>query len=433
MKKHLLEISPAIFLLVGLAACGSSPSVVPSVAEAPTETAAASSTKTPPAPTEAPAATAMPDPTVTPTGVPADCYRAKFVADVTIPDEWETSPGTAFTKTWTLMNAGTCAWTSEFMLVFDNGDRMDAPDSQALPAGTVAPGAMVDLSVNLKAPDQPGSYQAYFKLQSPDGVAFGLGEDGQTAFWVKIAVQPGAGPSAHAPDLQVVSDTAGIPPNDMGAVYVECPAGTVVTGGGFSASNDIVVYGQSTMLNSWQAWAVNTGAAARTLTVYAVCLTHPGADTKITLQNAPPSSPRVVTATAACPAGSILTAGGYYTNSDGSAHIFHNAFGATGWTTSAQRFNNGNLLLSVYAICLSGAPAVASPAVGRAQIAPGEKGFAQASCPDGYGVSGGGWIADTDLEVVTASPVDGAWRVYAKNTGTHTPTLQAQAVCLSLP
>jgi hypothetical protein len=431
MKNHLLKILSVLFLLVGLAACGTSASAVPSVAEEPTITSTVSETQMPSAPTDTAGATVTPGLTSTPTGVPADCYRAKFVADVTIPDGWETAPGTAFTKTWTLMNTGTCAWTSAFALVFDHGDRMDAPLSQTLPAGTVAPGTAVDLSVNLQAPGQPGSYQTFFKMQSPDGVTFGIGEKADTAFWVKITVRPDGGSSTDAPDLQVVSDTAGIPPNDMGVVHVECPAGTVVTGGGFSASNDLVVNGQTLILNSWQAWAVNTGAAARTLTVYAVCIAHPDAETKITLQNAPTSNTRMVTATAACPAGSVLTSGGYYTNSDGSARVFHNAFGATGWTTSAQRFTDGTLLLSANAICLSGVPADVVSAASQEKIAPGEKGFAEISCPAGSGVAGGGWIADSYLVIVTASPLDGVWRVYAKNTGTQTQALQAQAVCLS--
>jgi hypothetical protein len=155
MIKHFLGLSSMALLLGEPAACGSSPSVVPSLAEAPTAAPTVSETQVPSFPTATAGSTNTPGLSSNPTDVPADCYRARFVADVTIPDDWETGPGTAFTKTRTPMNAGTCAWIPVFTLVFDHGDRMDASAIQALPPGTVALGAMVDFSVNLKAPDQP--------------------------------------------------------------------------------------------------------------------------------------------------------------------------------------------------------------------------------------------------------------------------------------
>ena len=151
-------------------------------------------------PTPAPQATtpspgASPTPTLTPSATPLPCLRAEFVADVTVPDGTVFEPGTAFTKTWRLRNTGSCTWTSDFAVVFDSGDRMDAPD--ATPIGqTVAPGQMVDVSVDLVAPDTPGTYRANFKLRSTDGRVFGLGDRG-APFYVEIQVQ------MRRPDLQI--------------------------------------------------------------------------------------------------------------------------------------------------------------------------------------------------------------------------------------
>ena len=107
--------------------------------------------------------------------------------DVTIPDDTEMLPGQEFTKTWRLQNAGTCAWTSDYSLVWFSGEQFDASDSVRLD-GSVAPGATVDLSVDMTAPDTPGSYISYWKLKNASGVLFGIGPSGGSAFWVKIVV-----------------------------------------------------------------------------------------------------------------------------------------------------------------------------------------------------------------------------------------------------
>jgi len=129
-------------------------------------------------------------PTPTQTPIPTPCDAAQFVTDVTIVDDSTVFTGAEFTKTWRLRNSGTCTWTSGYQLVFDHGDRMSAPDAAMVTSGTVPPGSTVDVSVTLKAPPDAGTYQGYFKLRNPSGVLFGIGADGNTAFWVKIKATP---------------------------------------------------------------------------------------------------------------------------------------------------------------------------------------------------------------------------------------------------
>jgi len=150
--------------------------------------------ETPPPPSETVTATASL--TLTPTGTstvtltPQPCDAAAFVKDVTYPDGSEVFLNANFTKTWRLKNVGTCTWTSGYKLIFDSGDRMSAPDSVTLTGGTVPPGATVDVSVDLKAPSEKGTYQGYFKIRNPSGVVFGIGPAASGPFWVKIkAVQ----------------------------------------------------------------------------------------------------------------------------------------------------------------------------------------------------------------------------------------------------
>lgn len=147
-------------------------------------------TNTVPPITQAPPQTATNTPAPTPTGPP--CNRLSFVKDVTVPDDAEMSPGEKFTKTWRLKNTGSCTWTSGYDLVFDHGDSMGAPPSVQITTGTIAPGQEVDVSVELTAPDDPGTYQGYFKLRSTEGIVFGWGDESKP-FWVKIVVKEETG------------------------------------------------------------------------------------------------------------------------------------------------------------------------------------------------------------------------------------------------
>jgi hypothetical protein len=49
----------------------------------------------------------------------------------------------------------------------------------------------VDVSLTLKAPTDPGTYQGFWKLRNPAGQVFGLGENAEKDFWVKIKVETG--------------------------------------------------------------------------------------------------------------------------------------------------------------------------------------------------------------------------------------------------
>jgi hypothetical protein len=144
----------------------------------------------------APIATATTVPLLSPTPSPIPCNQASFVQDVTIPDGTSIVTNAAFTKTWRLRNIGSCSWNSSYALVFDRNEKMGGPDAQPL-AGSVAPGATVDISVNLTAPAAAGNYRGYWRLRDGAGVLFGLSTG---SFWVDIkAVAPSPTPSAILP------------------------------------------------------------------------------------------------------------------------------------------------------------------------------------------------------------------------------------------
>ncbi|RPI94937.1 MAG: hypothetical protein EHM40_04795 [Chloroflexi bacterium] len=115
------------------------------------------------------------------------CDHAQFVSDLTAPDGSAFAPGAAFTKTWRVMNAGTCTWTTSYNLVWVGGDVLGAPLSVRLPV-EVAPGQMVDVSVNLTAPTTSGHYKGLFKISNAAGTQFGIGDSAGDPFWADINV-----------------------------------------------------------------------------------------------------------------------------------------------------------------------------------------------------------------------------------------------------
>lgn len=129
----------------------------------------------------------FPTKTVAPTKA-CDLAAAGNPIDVTIPDDTVINPGQTFTKVWRLQNTGTCTWTQNYSIAVFSGEKMNAPASVPMP-GNVAPGQTVDISVDLVAPTQAGTYQGNWKLRNASQVWFGIGPLGSDAFWVRIKVQ----------------------------------------------------------------------------------------------------------------------------------------------------------------------------------------------------------------------------------------------------
>jgi hypothetical protein len=152
-------------------------------------------TSRPPTSTPFPTSTAVQLPTATASKTPAPvtstpeipCEWAHFSADVTVPDGTTYAPGAAFTKTWRLLNRGSCTWTTGYSAVFASGNAMSGP-AEVMFTKSVKPGDTIDISVNLVAPASTGSYTGYYQVRNASGKTFGTGADGSGRFYVKINV-----------------------------------------------------------------------------------------------------------------------------------------------------------------------------------------------------------------------------------------------------
>ena len=116
---------------------------------------------------------------------------AKFVADVTIPDNSVVVPNSAFTKTWKVKNTGSCTWDSSYLVAYISGTTMSQqPGYWILPPGQmVAPGETLDISVGMTSPVASGSYQSYWGLKKENGPLLPIqGGANGNSFYVKIKV-----------------------------------------------------------------------------------------------------------------------------------------------------------------------------------------------------------------------------------------------------
>ncbi len=118
------------------------------------------------------------------------CDVMTFVADMSVPDGTVLNPGEAFRKTWRIKNGGTCAWTTAYQFVFTKGDRIGAPEAVSLPF-PVNPGESVDISVDMTAPMNSGTYRGHWMLKNPNGRLIGLDRSWENGVWVDIRVGAG--------------------------------------------------------------------------------------------------------------------------------------------------------------------------------------------------------------------------------------------------
>jgi hypothetical protein len=156
--------------------------------------------------------TPVPPATQTLTATPI-CNRALpgSPIDISIPDGTIMVPGKVFSKTWRLQNAGSCQWTTRYSAVYFSGDLLGASRINPF-SGPVQPGQTVDITVDMVAPLDSGTYQGNWELSDPQGKLFGLGPNGNAPFWVRISVV--------APATATSTTVASVTPTPAPAVYV---------------------------------------------------------------------------------------------------------------------------------------------------------------------------------------------------------------------
>lgn len=161
-------------------------------------------------------------PTITGTFGAVGCNNSAFVQDVTIPNNTKLSAGETFTKIWRIKNTGTCAWTAGYKFTYIGGELFQS-DTRKIRT-TVGVGGTLDLSLNMVAPNSPGTYSSFWRMADESGQLFG------TAFSVVIII-PGA---TYTPTKAVTATNTSVAPTITNTVVPATvtstlPAPTVTT------------------------------------------------------------------------------------------------------------------------------------------------------------------------------------------------------------
>ena len=208
------RIFPLIPLLLTasllLNACGTSADNESIIATSVALTVQAQASPTPdaPSPSATPPADPATVPTLTPPATPTtaiasgsytDCMTASLVSE-NPPDGTIFIPGQTFLKTWRIQNTSKCTWNTSYKIVYWSGDQMGGGYTYNFPQ-MLLPGDSADVAIQLAAPEAVGTYKGEWKLQTPDGQNFGVGQY-SAALWAEIAVS-----TDKKPDYGVTSVT----------------------------------------------------------------------------------------------------------------------------------------------------------------------------------------------------------------------------------
>lgn len=226
LKTIPLMISIAIFS----ASCGAPPAQTESeIATIVAQTVQAQSSLTkvsvPPTLTAAPTFIIQPTPEATlPTSTPEPptsnpgCVASASLISENPPDDTLFLPGEFFWKTWSLLNTGTCIWTTSYSLIYSSGERMGGLDAYPLPDIT-QPGETLDITIYLQAPATQGTAAGYWRLKTSWGEEFGAGPL-SAPFYVQIGVSDKPKYGVSSVTYQLVRNPAeGCPANVRYTVY----------------------------------------------------------------------------------------------------------------------------------------------------------------------------------------------------------------------
>jgi hypothetical protein len=233
------------------------------------------------------------------------------------------------------------------------------------------------------------------------------------------------------PIASQVLNQVSVPASATGHAMATCPSGSILTGGGFAGSTNLLVYSNFASGNSWQADAQNLTPSAKGLNVYAECLSNSSGATQQVFAQAIVSASSTGQAVMTCPTGSVVTGGGFASNSY--LAVYNSSVMGNGWEVDAQNKSSLNQPLNAYAICLSGTGGTTQQVLKQASVTGNASGNASAACPASTYLTGGGFAGNQSLFVYTESATGSGWQVYAQNSSGAAKPLNSYAVCLTLP
>jgi hypothetical protein len=295
----------------------------------------------------------------------------------------------------------------------------------------------------MQAPATPGDYTGNWTLRNASGVLFGLGA-GNGLFWVKInvasptATATSSGPILHLPIIPILLPSTSqalaqvnVQVDATGHVQVNCPSGSIVTGGGFAGSSNLLVYSSFPSGNGWEVAAQNLSTSVQLLNAYAECLSNSSGSTAPVVSQVTAAAGGIGHGVVNCPSGSVVTGGGFAGNFN--LFVYSNSATGNGWEVDARNTSASGQPLNSYAVCLSGTSGSTQQLLTQVNAAASGIGHAVVNCPSATYLTGGGYAGNQDLFVFNDSAAGAGWQVYAQNTSASTQLLNSYVLCLTLP
>jgi len=147
-----------------------------------------------------------------------ETLKAAFVADVSVPDNTQFEKGESFTKTWRMKNSGAADWPDETVFVFAGDTQLG--DVTEVEVGAVTSGETVDITVEMAAPDEDGTYKSTWVLRVGGKNVDGGGAYVQIRVGEPAAVALPSAPTVSAP-VATGSFELGGHIRDLGLPYVD--------------------------------------------------------------------------------------------------------------------------------------------------------------------------------------------------------------------
>ncbi|MCB2178832.1 hypothetical protein KQH61_05410 [bacterium] len=242
------------------------------------------------------------------------------------------------------------------------------------------------------------------------------------------------------PSVQFVVEEIQVQSNAKKNVTAVCPEGSQLTGGGFysDATAGNIETSRQTNNNGWLITVNNHTNDGFTLKSLAICLSNSGGTivTETSQVIVPSESTQVVSAS--CPAGSVVTGGGWHFEYDRLFAVESEQSG-NGWTMRARNSGDQQGLAYVYAYCLSGTNASSYNYIETVKI--GSESFKDVVvlCQSGQLVTGGGFYREIQSEFSSPIGPNATGPKYGWTAGAHnfytdrTKEIHASVTCVSFP
>jgi hypothetical protein len=195
----------------------------------------------------------------------------------------------------------------------------------------------------------------------------------------------------------------------------------------------MVVYNSSPVVGGWRTFARNNHASSQVLHVYAICLHNTPGSSSFEFNQVNVPAGDSATANVTCPAGSIVTGGGFV--SDSNRHwVFATLKSGNAWQARARNISGFDQPLTVYAVCLSGVNASTFQIFSQPTIPGNSSSGGEAPCLANRLVTAGGYYLSNDVEAynssMKASDVS-KWNAFFRNSSAAPRLINVYATCLS--